>query len=247
MLKKCVWFNLLQLYKFCTSWDNLQRCPGQNCFVQVKKWTKSIKQMKMCFSCQSFVVKPLFFPLSNDRCDGRAEGAEAAAECWRESLSFSDSPSSEQTTPSWSTCRSTIWAKSVIARSSGNVTRGSTVAAFCCHKVGGCTNARNSVVSGRRDFNSVDKSCTDSVKDCKTSGFGEAVAPTSSVCFRSSTALRSCSVSLWTGPVQFFPGWPKSWADFNSLQPGHLLGRPIGMKWKTTWNSTVQNFGIRSR
>ena len=87
---------------------------------------------------------------------GRAEGAEVAAECWRGSLSFSDSLSSEQATLSWSTRRSTIWAKSVIARSSGNVTRGGTVGAFCCREVGGHTNARNSVVSCRRDFNSVD-------------------------------------------------------------------------------------------
>ena len=87
----------------------------------------------------------------------------------------SNSPSSEQATPSWSTRRSTVWAKSVIARSSGNVTRGGTVGAFCCREVGGRTNGRNSVVSCRRDFNSVDKGCTDSVKDCKTSGLGETV------------------------------------------------------------------------
>ena len=62
---------------------------------------------------------------------GRAEGAELAAECWRGWLSFSDSLWSEQTTPSWSTRRSTVWAKLLIARNSGNVTRGGTVGAFC--------------------------------------------------------------------------------------------------------------------
>ena len=162
---------------------------------------------------------------------GSAEGAEVAAECWRGSLSFSDSLSSEQATPSW--------AKLVIARSSGNVTRGGTVGAFCCREVRGRTNARNSVVSCRRDFNSVDKSCTDSVKDCKTSGFVEAVAPTSSVCSSSSTASRSCSVSLRTGPAQFFPGRPKSWADY--LTPynlGTCLDDPLG--WNERRNETVR-------
>ena len=37
--------------------------------VPDKNWTKSSKKMKKCFSCQSFVVNPLFFPLINDRCD----------------------------------------------------------------------------------------------------------------------------------------------------------------------------------
>lgn len=40
-------------------------------FVQGKNWTKSTKYFnENVFSCSSFVVKPFFFPLSKDTCDG---------------------------------------------------------------------------------------------------------------------------------------------------------------------------------
>ena len=61
---------------------------------------------------------------------------------------------------------------------------------------------RNSLVSYRRNVTSVDKSCTDSAKDCKASRLGEEVAPTASVC-SSSQPLRDpvrehCQLDLYS-------------------------------------------------
>ena len=142
---------------------------------------------------------------------------------------------------SCSTRWSTVFAKSVMARSLGRVIRGGTTEAGCS-EAGARTNVRNSLVSCRRTFISEDKSSTDSAKECNN-GWEEAAVSCSSVggvlsiFVSSSTSARSaCSLSLRLGPVHYFPGQPKSWADFNSLQPEHLLWRPIGKK-----NETVHN------
>ena len=61
-----------RFFKFCLRTDNLQRLRAEIC-LGVKTGKKSTKYTKMWFSCKSFVVKPLFFPLTITkvvRCNG---------------------------------------------------------------------------------------------------------------------------------------------------------------------------------
>ena len=132
---------------------------------------------------------------------------------------------SEESKLNWSTWRSTLEARMVMALSPSRVT--SSVAAFLASEEEGggslpggiVANLRKSCVSCRRDYASIVNYWTESTRDLKRtalqSSLSGSAAATVLVCAESS--------STKSVPGQCLPGGPNSSADFKTLQPRHLL------------------------
>ena len=114
-----------------------------------------------------------------------------------------------------------------------------------CSETKARTNVRNSLISCRRAFISVDKSLTDLAKDCNN-GWEFSAAPFSlvrgvlSVFVGSSTSASSdCLFSLWAGPVQYLQDariHEDSWLWLFTTWTSTLT-----TQWEEKRNSTAQD------